>query len=165
MLLGDNLLLRKFVAGDAPRVAQLVGDIAVSRWTSHIPFPYTEQDAIDWIERSENIQDLHPYAVEMGSEIVACVSFWPHSDIAVEVGYWVGQDYWGRGVCTRALTGLMATVEFPASSDVVAKVMVGNTGSERVLLKCGFSFVEQCSIQRRGKDIEARFFVRRWEGR
>ena len=41
--------LRKFTIQDANRVASLVGDESVSKWTSNIPFPYVEQDAIEWI--------------------------------------------------------------------------------------------------------------------
>lgn len=51
------------------------------------------------------------------------------------VGYWIGREYWGRGVATRALTLLLS--EVPARP-VYAYVAAHNAGSIRVLQKCGF---------------------------
>ena len=85
--------LRKFTIQDANRVASLVGDESVSKWTLNIPFPYSELDAIDWINNSAKSPDRHPFAVEIGDEIVACVSFWPYDENTNEVGYWVGKSY------------------------------------------------------------------------
>jgi RimJ/RimL family protein N-acetyltransferase len=51
------------------------------------------------------------------------------------VGYWVGREWWGRGVATRALALLMDDVPI---RPVYAHVAVHNAGSIRVLEKCGF---------------------------
>jgi RimJ/RimL family protein N-acetyltransferase len=56
------------------------------------------------------------------------------------VGYWVGRDFWGRGLATTALSELMA--EIP-ERPVHAWVAATNTGSIRVLQKCGFVEVER----------------------
>jgi len=151
--------LRDFTIQDAKRVAYLVGDEAVSRWTTNIPYPYTEQDAIDWINRTARNTERHPFAVELDDEIVACVSYWPCDENAVEVGYWVGKSYWGNGICTEALSMLLSQEFFPRGKVVVARVMEGNIGSERVLKKCGFTYSGNCSTNRFGKDIAGKLFV------
>lgn len=153
--------LRKFTIQDASRVASLVGDESVSKWTSNIPFPYSEQDAIDWIRGTARNPDRHPFAVEIDNEIVACVSFGPYGENAIEVGYWVGKRYWGQGLCTEALTMLMSQDVFPKRSDVIARVMEGNIGSERVLQKCGFTLSTNCTIKKSDKEIEGKLFVNR----
>jgi len=51
------------------------------------------------------------------------------------VGYWIGREYWGRGVATRALTLLLSEVP---GRPVYAHVAAHNAGSIRVLQKCGF---------------------------
>jgi len=71
-----SLKLRKFTFRDASEVAHLVGDESVSQWTTHIPFPYSEQDAVDWISSTADHEDRHPFAVEVDNRIVASVSFW-----------------------------------------------------------------------------------------
>lgn len=154
-----HMKFRKFTIQDAKRVADLVGDEDVSRWTTNIPFPYTEQDAIEWIERTPANTGRHPFAVEIDDEIVACISYWPSGEDAIEVGYWVGKPYWGKGICTQALSMLMSQDFFPREKNVITRVMEGNIGSERVLEKCGFKSSGSCTANRFGEDIKSKFFV------
>jgi RimJ/RimL family protein N-acetyltransferase len=51
------------------------------------------------------------------------------------VGYWIGRDHWGRGVATRALGQFVREVP---DRPLYAYVAAHNTGSRRVLEKCGF---------------------------
>jgi ribosomal-protein-alanine N-acetyltransferase len=153
--------LRNFKLEDAGNVAQLVGDEEVSKWTSNIPFPYSEQDAINWISTTASDSSRNPYAVDLNGLLVACVSYWPHEPDGVEVGYWVGREYWGRGICTKALKLLLANDNFPVCKDVFAKVMARNIGSQRVLEKCGFSFLQNGTVSKDGNEIDAMFYVRR----
>ena len=55
-----------------------------------------------------------------------------------EVGYWIGRPFWGQGIATRALSALLA--EIP-SRPLYGHVAKDNTGSVRVLEKCGFKQV------------------------
>ncbi len=54
------------------------------------------------------------------------------------VGYWLGRDFWGRGIATRALAEYLAEV---TERPLCAYVAEHNPGSVRVLLKCGFAIV------------------------
>ncbi|CAM5474068.1 GNAT family N-acetyltransferase OS=Streptomyces tendae OX=1932 GN=GUR47_13200 PE=4 SV=1 [Streptomyces tendae] len=60
-----------------------------------------------------------------------------------EVTYWVGRAYWGRGVATAALRALLTEVR---DRPLYARAAADNTGSRRVLEKCGFVI----SVQARG---------------
>ncbi len=160
MLPSRSIVLRSFRLEDAVEVASLVGDEAVSKWTSSIPHPYCEQDAIDWINQSDNDSPRRPLAVEVDGRLAGCVSFWPYGSQGVEVGYWVGRDFWGQGICTEALGMLLASDIFPTHSDAYAKVMTKNEASRRVLEKCGFEFLEAGAITKNGVDIEAKTYVR-----
>ena len=51
------------------------------------------------------------------------------------LGYWVGREFWGRGVATQALALLVDEVSI---RPLYAHVAVHNVGSIRVLDKCGF---------------------------
>ena len=150
--------LRQFTVDDASRVAELVDDEGIARWTSKIPHPYTVQDAREWIRSTATNPDRNPFAVVVEGEIVACVSWWPDGEDSVEVGYWVGRDYWGAGICPRALAAMMALPGFPRHQRVVAKVLSENLPSRRVLEKCGFAFQELCTIERDGQPAEARLY-------
>ena len=56
-----------------------------------------------------------------------------------EVGYWIGREYWGKGIATEALSRFLAHAE--ARRPLHAKVAQPNAGSIRVLKKCGFTIV------------------------
>ncbi len=159
MLPSMNIELRPFKIDDAVTVADLVGDEDVSKWTANIPFPYSKQDAIDWISFTNSDDNRNPFAVELNGKLVACVSYWPHQPSGIEVGYWVGKQYWGNGICTKALKLLLASKHFPANENVFAKVMAQNIGSQRVLEKCGFSFLKNGTISKGGKELDAKYYV------
>ena len=55
-----------------------------------------------------------------------------------EVGYWIGKQFWGKGIATAALRQVLAEVE---TRPLHAYVAAGNVGSIRVLEKCGFTIV------------------------
>jgi len=71
-----------------------------------------------------------------------------------EVTYWLGKEYWGKGIATRALK------EFLASHNTIrpiyARVAKDNTGSRRVLEKCGFKIIDESKgfANARGEEIE-----------
>ena len=52
------------------------------------------------------------------------------------VGYWIGKEFWGKGVATRALTEFLREVR---TRPIYAHVAKHNVGSIRVLEKCGFT--------------------------
>ena len=56
------------------------------------------------------------------------------------VGYWIGREFWGRGLATSALAELLTE---ETARPLYAYVATSNLGSIRVLEKCGFTFVSQ----------------------
>jgi len=53
-----------------------------------------------------------------------------------EVGYWLGKEFWGKGIATRALKEFLITIK---TRPLYAHVAKHNIGSKRVLEKCGFA--------------------------
>ncbi|HEX6034249.1 MAG TPA: GNAT family protein [Anaerolineales bacterium] len=53
-----------------------------------------------------------------------------------EVGYWLGKEFWGKGIATQALEEFLKTIE---TRPLYAHVAKHNFGSKRVLEKCGFT--------------------------
>jgi len=70
-----------------------------------------------------------------------------------EVSYWIGKPYWGKGVATRALSAfLLQANEHP----LYARVAKDNSGSLRVLEKCGFTRIgeDKGFSNARGQEVE-----------
>jgi RimJ/RimL family protein N-acetyltransferase len=68
-----------------------------------------------------------------------------------EVTYWIGPEHWGRGVATTALTLLL---ELDCTRPMHAQTAADNTGSVRVLEKCGFRVVGHHSGHALARDGE-----------
>jgi RimJ/RimL family protein N-acetyltransferase len=70
-----------------------------------------------------------------------------------EVGYWIGREFWGKGLATKALAELL---EHETERPLYARVATANPASVRVLEKCGFSLVgtETEFDERLGEEIE-----------
>jgi RimJ/RimL family protein N-acetyltransferase len=70
-----------------------------------------------------------------------------------EVTYWIGREYWGRGVATAALRGLLGVTP---DRPLRARAAADNGGSLRVLEKCGFVVTgnERGFANARGEEID-----------
>lgn len=71
-----------------------------------------------------------------------------------EVGYWLGQEYWGKGIATQALRAfLLLVTERPLYGHVVKD----HLASLHVLQKCGFTIVgeDKAYSTVRGAEVEA----------
>jgi RimJ/RimL family protein N-acetyltransferase len=67
------------------------------------------------------------------------------------IGYWLGKDYWGKGIATAALTQLLE--QLPVRP-LFAHVAKHNAGSIRVLEKCGFSIKDDAVVDDAGDSNE-----------
>jgi RimJ/RimL family protein N-acetyltransferase len=71
-----------------------------------------------------------------GNDVAGNISSWSRDGKRL-VGYWLGREFWGQGLATRALAELIPELERP----LYAEVATTNIGSIRVLEKCGFQVV------------------------
>ena len=73
------------------------------------PHPYTRRDGIDYLNYVRSMDVPMSFAIEHGGEAVGGIGFKLGLDIArlsVEMGYWLGEPLWGRGITTRAVTAV-----------------------------------------------------------
>lgn len=70
-----------------------------------------------------------------------------------EVTYWLGKEYWGKGIASQALTQFLEYIE---TRPLYAHVAEHNVGSRRVLEKCGFNVVAEDKFFSKvfGEDVE-----------
>jgi RimJ/RimL family protein N-acetyltransferase len=75
-----------------------------------------------------------------------------------EVTYWIGKEYWGKGIATEALRQFL-TIE--KKRPLYARAARENQASLRVLEKCGFSIIgfEKAFADGRGEEIEETILV------
>lgn len=129
--------LRPLTLADADRVALLAGDFAVARTTARIPHPYTRADAESWLSLVASEGDT--WAIDHQGTLIGCCGFARQDAATLEIGYWLGRPWWGRGFATEAVGALVNTA-FGRSqiSSLVAGHFADNPASGRVLEKNGF---------------------------
>jgi len=138
-----RLLLRPFTPSDAPTVQQLAGAAAVAATTLAIPHPYREGLAQAWIAthqpayaRRENVV----FAItEQNGNLVGALNLrleLEHS--RGELGYWIGEPFWGRGYATEAVC---AVIDYGfltlGLNRIEARHLSRNPASGRVMQKAG----------------------------
>lgn len=151
-----RLQLRALVKGDAPQIALLAGEWDVASMTDRIPYPYLEQDALEWID------DLPPgeevFAIDLDGTLIGLCGVMERSSGEAEIGYWIGKPWWGAGYATEATTSLLNhCFKVRKFARITCCHYIDNPASARVIAKLGFEKTGERSAwcQARRKDVRA----------
>ncbi|MDQ4062057.1 MAG: GNAT family N-acetyltransferase [Pseudomonadota bacterium] len=164
-----RLVLRALRLADAPAIYRLAGDWEVARWTALIPHPYPEGEAERFIARSAagNLSGtglaLAIAERDRPNALIGGCGWSLDRGGGLEIGYWLGRPYWGRGYMTEVVRALadhaFRTTDVPS---VRAGIFPDNLRSARVLEKAGFveSGTDHCATPARECcGVTARLFV------
>lgn len=161
-----RLTLRAPAIKDAARIGVLAGDYAIAKMTTRMPWPYGQSDADGFVARCQ-AQDRRrdsTFVIELEDEgVVGVLGFFTPPDGHLEIGYWVGRPYWGRGLATEATQGALAWAKTDWRKKlVVAGHFADNPASGQVLIKAGFLYtgvVEHKPSTARGEAVPTRMMV------
>ncbi len=78
---------------------------------------------------------LAKQTILVDGQVAGNIGSWEQDGVR-QVGYWLGRDYWGRGIATQALAAFLTQI---TPRPLYAHVAKHNIGSRRVLEKCGFT--------------------------
>ncbi len=113
----------------------------------------TDKDAFTahWT-RILNDETITNKTILLGREVVGHIASFEQFGER-EVSYWIGRQYWGRGLATQALTRFLA--DFP-ERPLHARAVKDNIASIRVLEKCGFTICgeDKGFANARGEEVE-----------
>jgi RimJ/RimL family protein N-acetyltransferase len=142
----ERLMLRPLREDDAEALFALFGNWQVIRRLSLPPWPYTLADAQSFIGSRLN-QDLTntSFAIVLGDALIGAIDVRVNAPAQLQrgpgpnLGYWLGQPYWGRGYMTEAARGFVAQVFAARLGDTIySGAFADNTPSLRVQEKLGF---------------------------
>jgi len=160
-------VLRDWTEDDIPALVQNADNPRIaSGLRDGFPSPYTEEDARRFITTATTTPGALLLAIDVAGEAIGGIGVHPLADVyrkTAEIGYWVAQPYWGRGIATDAVRALVP-VAF-RTSDIVrlqAGVFSGNPASMRVLEKCGFfrEAVHRNAVFKNGTLMDEVLYVR-----
>ncbi len=151
VLTTHRLLLRAPHAGDVEAIVALANNRKVAMQTAHMPYPYGRGDAEQWIAATTSQPPGAggaTFAMLLKApklRLIGAIGFGglrsdePHDEPQLQIGYWLGEPYWGQGYATEAA---QSVIDYAFGDCGIAALSgacrVSNPASRRVLVKCGF---------------------------
>jgi RimJ/RimL family protein N-acetyltransferase len=139
----DRCTVRSWREEDAPSLARYANNRNV--WINlrdRFPHPYGLADAESFIGQSLAADPETVFAIEVGGEAAGGIGFGLRGDVerlSAEIGYWLGEPFWNRGIMTEALVAVTAhAISAHGLVRVYALPFEWNDGSVRVLEKAGY---------------------------
>lgn len=141
--LGDGWQIRDYHRDDKAALLRYADNPAIAgQLRDRFPTPYTARDADRWLDRVLESPDQPDFAIASARELVGGIGLALQEDVhrrSAEIGYWLGEPFWGRGIATRAVRALTgwAFAELDLAR-IYATVFANNPASARVLEKAGY---------------------------
>jgi ribosomal-protein-alanine N-acetyltransferase len=135
--------IRRFKPGDKCRMAELANNRRIAdNLRDAFPHPYSITDAEGFIKICLKMSPSQVFAIEFEGDYVGNIGLQRQDDVyrkTAELGYFLGEPYWNRGITTRAVKLIC---EYGFRELDIIKIFSGvfeyNLPSQRVLEKCGF---------------------------
>lgn len=137
-----RLRLRPLTTRDAAELSRIGSDADIAAVTRSIPFPFTVEDAITWIDQKQSDPDGFSFGIfrkdddRLAGQIGLLQVEWENSQ--AELGFFIGREYWGNGYATEAASAIVDfgfdVVQF---NRICAHHIAHNTASGAVLTKLG----------------------------
>ncbi|MFG2466317.1 GNAT family N-acetyltransferase [Streptomyces canus] len=147
-----QIVLREVHDSDLPVFFRQMNDPEALHMAAFTPKDPADRDAFDahW-KRIRASADVQRTILADGDVVGSAAVYGDPGER--EVTYWIDRAYWGRGIATAALRELVAQVP---ERPLYARAAADNTGSLRVLEKCGFRVTARASgyAQARGAEID-----------
>ena len=156
-----DFILRTWRREDVADVLRYANNEKIARnLRDAFPFPYILTDAQEFVnscvEGDEDRQLCR--AIEADGHAVGSIALFRGSDVyrlTAELGYWLAEEYWGRGIMTEVVKQMCeeGTEHWDNLVRIYAEPFAHNTSSRRVLEKAGFTLegVMRCGVCKRGR--------------
>lgn len=135
--------LKKLRIEDAAALSKLADNHRVSQFLrDSFPSPYTVEMAEGFIPMTLTKDPTENFGIYLDDKFCGICGAHPYDDIhrnSAEIGYWIGEPYWGKGIMTKAMRLLISyCFEQVGYKRVQAITFDNNVGSMRILEKNGF---------------------------
>ena len=162
-----DFLIREWRHGDEESLVRHANNPNVSRNLREIfPYPYTMDDATRWLAFATTKSPATDFAIVVDNEAAGGIGFMLQGDVSrrcVEIGYWLGEAHWGKGIMTDVVRAVSDHIF--ANFDVCriqTIVFESNPASIRVLEKAGYSYEgrQRKAITKGGVTMDAVMYAR-----
>ena len=139
--------IRPWQLSDAALLAATINNKKVQdNLRDGLPFPYTEQDGVEFITAMLNAdaKDNFAFAITVDGEVCGSIGVFRQGNVhrrTGELGYYIAEKHWGKGYMTEAVMQICRYVfEHTDIIRIFAEPFASNEASCRVLVKAGFQY-------------------------
>ena len=162
------IIIREWKIEDKTALAENLNNMNVlNNLRDGLPYPYTEDDAEDFIRAilSADKDKSFAFAITLNGKVIGSIGVFRQDNIhyrTAEMGYYMGEKYWGRGYMTEAVK-LVCDFVFE-NTDIIrifAEPFAYNSASCRVLEKAGFRFegVLRSNAYKNGNIVDMKMYA------
>ncbi|HTH30175.1 MAG TPA: GNAT family N-acetyltransferase [Lacibacter sp.] len=136
--------LRPWIENDlAPLVSLANNKEIYDQVRDLFPHPYTLEDGKYWLSVNVGITPVLNFVIEVDGQFAGSIGMVPQTDVYrcnMEIGYWLGQAFWGNGVATKAVELIVNLIwhQYPHVQRIYANTYESNEASQQVLRKNDF---------------------------
>jgi len=159
--------VREWRPGDVDSLVKHANNIKVWRnLHDAFPHPYTRADAVEWVQQTARDHADTVFAIEVDGNAVGGIGLHPGKDVerrTAAIGYWLGEEFWGRGIATEALAAVTAYAFSKFDIErLEAFVFEWNLPSARVLEKAGYTLEAKLKkrVTKAGRTVDCFLFAR-----
>lgn len=143
-LVRETCIVRSWETGDLESLVVHANNRRIwENLRDRFPHPYTPREGRAFLRRIRGAWPETSFAIDVEGAAVGGIGFVLQEDVervSAEVGYWLGERYWGRGICADALRAVTQyAIAQHGLTRVFALPFAHNAASRRVLEKAGFS--------------------------
>jgi ribosomal-protein-alanine N-acetyltransferase len=141
---GRHAMIRSWRTADVGALVKHANNVNIARQLrDRFPHPYTAADARRFLEAIVAVRPVTTFAIDVEGEAVGGIGFSSGTDIerfSAEIGYWLAEPFWGRGITTEALR-IVSEYAFETCNvlRLFALPFADNARSMRVLEKAGYT--------------------------
>ena len=150
----ERLNLKKIEKKDIKILVNHLNNWNVVQWLVNVPYPYTLNDAEKWLDKSSK-EEL-ALNIFLKNNLIGGITIDKRADSNTPVlGYWIGEEYWGKGYAIEACNSLISYFFSNHSENkLYASHMLKNEKSKKILLNLGFEKVSESKIFSLSKNTE-----------
>lgn len=138
-LVTDRLVLATPALAHVTEMAVLANSRAIHQVLSRLPHPYDESHGRFFVEHIARGAEEFAWSILRDGTYIGTIGLHLLPDQLPELGYWLGEPFWGRGYATEAARAVVAAAREAGYPALRSRALLTNAGSRNVLRKAGFS--------------------------
>jgi RimJ/RimL family protein N-acetyltransferase len=139
----EKCLIRALNFDDVKSISELADNKKIwDNVSDEFPHPYTDIHGLEFVKAVSKISPPLHFAIEFENQAIGVISIEPRKGmhrIKAEIGYWIGEPFWGKGISTDAIKLILHYgFNYLNLEKIEARTFEYNKASEKALLNAGF---------------------------